>query len=177
MATDTPTPGGGTPVGQPTAQTFGLLEAVMSETLGMAMHNAVRAQGNMQTVNAAAVVASCARMLNASPPAPPAAPTPAANGPTPGPPPTGQIARDTVRAETALGSLVADSQRARGDVQSAATALETLIKHAQAGLPSTTETKDGGPKADPASAQNAGTKDGGQTPDATPPDASTTTTG
>ena len=73
-------------LGQTSAHTFSLLEAVMTETLGMSMHNAVRAQNGMQAVSSAAVVAACARMINATPPAPPPAPGPAP-APAPSPPP------------------------------------------------------------------------------------------
>ncbi|WP_188262100.1 RebB family R body protein [Azospirillum tabaci] len=63
--------------GQSPAQSFAMLDAVMVETLGMAMHNAVHRQQNAGMVNSAAVTAACAKML--------AVPFPT----TPPPPPSG----------------------------------------------------------------------------------------
>lgn len=133
MANDHDETGSGLFVGQ-VAQSFGLLDAVMSETLGMAMHNAVRAQSNMQMVNAAAVVASCARILSAVPgadtplpPSPPPAPGP--DAPTGASPAglLGQIAKDAVRAQTAVDKLASDHRMAQLDVQQAAEALQTIL--------------------------------------------------
>ena len=50
--------------GQSPAQSFAMLDAVMVETLGMAMHNAVHRQQNAGMVNSAAVTAACAKMLS-----------------------------------------------------------------------------------------------------------------
>ncbi|MFL7904015.1 RebB family R body protein [Azospirillum argentinense] len=61
--------------GQSPAQSFAMLDAVMVETLGMAMHNAVHRQQNAGMVNSAAVTAACAKMLSVpfptTPPPPP----------------------------------------------------------------------------------------------------------
>ena len=54
-------------VGQAPALTQGLLDAVMAQTLGLAMHNAVTAQQNAQTASTAAVTATCARLVQARP--------------------------------------------------------------------------------------------------------------
>lgn len=50
-------------LGHSPAQSMGIIDAVMAETLGMAMHNAVSAQQNSQMVGAAAVTSACAKML------------------------------------------------------------------------------------------------------------------
>src|SRR5947209_574108 len=50
-------------LGQAPAQTTGMLDAVMTETIGMAMYNAVTTQHNSQMVASAAIAATCARML------------------------------------------------------------------------------------------------------------------
>ena len=50
-------------VGQAPAGTTGMLDAVMAETIGMAMYNAVTTQHNAQMVASAAIAATCARML------------------------------------------------------------------------------------------------------------------
>ncbi|MFN4296859.1 MAG: RebB family R body protein [Brevundimonas sp.] len=49
--------------GQAPSQAFGMLDAVMVESLGMAMHNAVMRQQGASMVGTAAVTAACARML------------------------------------------------------------------------------------------------------------------
>lgn len=89
-------------LGQSAAQTQGLLDTVMAETLGMSMHNAVTAQHNSQMVASAAVTAACARMIRGATPAPPAV--------TIQPPPprvsTSQIAQSGLDAQAAIGSLL-----------------------------------------------------------------------
>ncbi|MDQ2106210.1 RebB family R body protein [Azospirillum isscasi] len=64
--------------GQSPAQSFAMLDAVMVETLGMAMHNAVHRQQNAGMVNSAAVTAACAKMLSV--PFPTTAPPPPPSG-------------------------------------------------------------------------------------------------
>ncbi|MGD3727160.1 RebB family R body protein [Xanthomonas citri pv. citri] len=51
--------------GQAPAQALGMLDAVMLETLGMAMHNAVNRQQGAGMINAAAITAACAKMISA----------------------------------------------------------------------------------------------------------------
>lgn len=63
-------------IGGAPASAQALLDAVMSETLGMAMHNAVMRQQANSVVSSAATTATCARILQAGggappPPAPP----------------------------------------------------------------------------------------------------------
>ncbi len=50
-------------LGNAPAQTTSMLDAVMAESIGMAMYNAVTTQHNSQMVASAAVAAACARML------------------------------------------------------------------------------------------------------------------
>ncbi|WP_211904951.1 RebB family R body protein, partial [Xanthomonas maliensis] len=78
--------------GQAPAHALGMLDAVMLETLGMAMHNAVNRQQGAGMINAAAITAACAKMISApfpaTPPPPPAPPGPTPTvAPLPGPPP------------------------------------------------------------------------------------------
>jgi hypothetical protein len=44
----------------------GMLSMAMTEAMGLAMHNAVSAQQNAQILNAAAVSATCTRILTAT---------------------------------------------------------------------------------------------------------------
>jgi hypothetical protein len=62
-------------LGNAPAQSTGMLDAVMAESIGMAMYNAVTTQHNSQMVASAAVAAACARMLK-SPGALPPPPLP-----------------------------------------------------------------------------------------------------
>lgn len=52
-------------VAQGPAQSFSMLDMVMLETLGTAMHNAVARQQGAGMVSNAAVTATCAKMINA----------------------------------------------------------------------------------------------------------------
>ncbi len=65
QVTDSVTQSNTTVIGQAPASTQGLLDAVMAETIGMSMHNAVTAQQNSQMMGSAAVAATCARLLKA----------------------------------------------------------------------------------------------------------------
>jgi hypothetical protein len=75
--------------GQAPSQAFGMLDAVLLETLGMAMYNAVNRQHNAHMTGSAAVTAACAKMLQAPYPVPlpPHSPPPSVQ-PLPGPPPS-----------------------------------------------------------------------------------------
>jgi len=53
-------------LGSAPSQTTGMLDALMTETLGMAMYNAVTTQHNSQMVTSAAVTAACSRILKVS---------------------------------------------------------------------------------------------------------------
>ncbi len=62
------------------ANSLAMIHAVGTETTGMLMHNAVGAQRQMQTLGAAAVTATCAKLLGLgypSSPPPPPSPAPA----------------------------------------------------------------------------------------------------
>lgn len=70
------------------SQTIAMLNAVMTETLGMGMHNAISAQQQSQMTGAAATTSTCARILSVLSPkpgggAPPTAPTSSSPGSAP----------------------------------------------------------------------------------------------
>ena len=52
-------------VGIGQSKSMALLNTVMTETIGMSMHNAVSAQQNAQQINNAATTSACARILAA----------------------------------------------------------------------------------------------------------------
>lgn len=104
--------------GQAPSQSFGMLDTVMAETLGMAMHNAVMRQQASGTVNAAAVTAACARMLQVPtqfggpppPPVPPLPPIPPGIQPIqptpPSPPSPNGISEALARAKAAINVIL-----------------------------------------------------------------------
>ncbi len=59
-------------LGNSSAETKSMLDALMAETVGMAMYNAVTNQHNAQMVGNASMTAACARMLKSAYAAPPA---------------------------------------------------------------------------------------------------------
>ncbi|MDR3419515.1 MAG: RebB family R body protein [Nevskia sp.] len=128
--------------GQSPAQSFGMLDAVLLETLGMAMHNAVNRQQGGSVIGAAAVAAACARMLGAplplQPPPPPGPPpTPPVVNPLPGPPPTppppaAVIAAAFAEGEAAIQVLKAQAQSATTDGTQAQNDLKQLATDATA---------------------------------------------
>jgi hypothetical protein len=122
--------------GQAPSQSFGMLDTVMAETLGMAMHNAVMRQQASGTVNAAAVTAACARMLQVPtqfggplpPPDPPLPPTPPGIlpiQPTPPPSPNG-ISEALARAKAAINVILNGVQTGSQEEAEANKALATL---------------------------------------------------
>ncbi len=67
-------------VGNSSPQSLAIMNAVMADTMGMAMHNAVSAQHNAQMIGGASATSACARMLGTmSPPPAPDKPTPSEN--------------------------------------------------------------------------------------------------
>lgn len=90
--TDSVTQANTNAIGQGPAQSMSMIDAVMAETLGMSMHNAVNAQHNSQMIGTASTTSTCARMLamfggvpqgSGGPPGPPGPPGPkGAPGPT-----------------------------------------------------------------------------------------------
>ena len=125
--------------GQSPAQSHGMLDAVLLETLGMAMYNAVNRQQSAGMISSAAVTAACAKMLSApfpiNPPPLPPVPAPVVN-PLPGPPPdlspAALIAAALVEGQTAIQVLQA---QATGSSQDAATARADLQQLASAAAP------------------------------------------
>ena len=143
-------------VAQGPAQSFSMLDMVMLETLGTAMHNAVARQQGAGMVSNAAVTATCAKMINAPWPVPPPAPEPPPPpppqviplpGPVPAPPsPAAVIAAATAEGKTAISVLQAQTHGATADAAAATSslhALQTLAGNAAAPAP--------GPAPDPAS--------------------------
>lgn len=122
--------------GQSPANAFAMLDAVMVETLGMAMYNAVNRQQNAGMVNSAAVTAACARMLNAFPSVPqpePPPPVPAPNVnplPSPGPAPTSDEVVKTAfsRANDAITTLQGTASSSGAIAQEASADLQNLAK-------------------------------------------------
>jgi hypothetical protein len=135
--------------GQSPAQSFGMLDAVLLETLGMAMHNAVIRQQNASMTSNAAVTAACAKMLQARIPLPPppAPPTPPTVEPLPGPPsnlsPSAQVAAanaDAVDGVTNLQQLAAGSSTVASTAMSDLQAIATMAQTTSATGSSTSNT-------------------------------------
>ncbi|KAF7781795.1 hypothetical protein PRUB_b1126 [Pseudoalteromonas rubra] len=63
-------------MGSAPVQSMGMLNVAATETIGMSMFNAISTQQNAQTSASAAVAASCAKMLQQSPPMPEKKPAP-----------------------------------------------------------------------------------------------------
>jgi len=125
--------------GQAPAQAHGMLDAVLLETLGMAMYNAVNRQQSAGMISSAAVTAACAKMLSAPfpnlAPPPPPAPPPVVEplpGPTPDLPPAALIAAAMAEGQTAIQVL---QTQASGSSQDAATARADLQQLATAAAP------------------------------------------
>lgn len=124
-----------TVIGTAAAQSFGILDAVMSETIGMAMHNAVGNQRNMQMVSSAAVSATCARILNSyAPPPPKPAPPPTPPAPPRAPDPSAALAQGTQSAKAAIAKVITDASQAAGSVSAATTGLKEIEDQAQQGI-------------------------------------------
>ncbi|MEA3062529.1 MAG: hypothetical protein QOJ94_2310 [Sphingomonadales bacterium] len=94
------------------AHSIGMLDTVMTETLGMAMYNAVNRQQGAGMISSAAVTAACAKMIAAhlapAVPKPPAPVPPPTIEPLRTPPPNGEfadIASALAEAESAISVL------------------------------------------------------------------------
>jgi hypothetical protein len=128
--------------GQAPSQAFGILDTVMAETLGMSMHNAVMRQQADGMVNAAAMTATCAKMLqsqhpqNPPPVFLPVQPEPPKPDhlyppqPPPAPAPVAAIAQAIADGEAALDALkrqAADAQAQADAVAKQVTAVEAEL--------------------------------------------------
>ncbi|WP_414441660.1 RebB family R body protein [Burkholderia sp. 22PA0106] len=129
--------------GQAPAQAFGMLDAVLLETLGIAMYNAVNRQQGSGMMSAAAVTSACAKMLSVPfdfkpPPPPPVVPPPSVE-PLPGPPlasdPAAVVAAANAQAQVALGVLQAEAQQAQNTVTQAQQDMQNLSARLQGGTP------------------------------------------
>jgi hypothetical protein len=123
--------------GQAPSQAFSLLDAVMAETLGMAMHNAISRQQGAGVISSAAVTAACAKMLVVPfpiLPALPIPPLPPVVEPLPGPPPDlspGAVAAAAYAgAEAAIDVLKATAAGASNLSETAQADLDQLITDA-----------------------------------------------
>jgi hypothetical protein len=124
--------------GESPAQSFGMLDAVMAETLGMAMHNAVMRQQAASMVSSAAVTAACAKMLQTPyailpPPDPPLMPLRGVQ-PLDGPPSrtADVIAAAAEQAETGIHRLKAEVIELEQDTAAAEAALKAAAADATA---------------------------------------------
>jgi len=113
--------------GQAASQALGMLDAVLLETLGMAMYNAVNRQQGAGMISSAAITAACAKMLAAPFPIAPPPPTPGPPPevkPLPGPPlqpapPAAVIAAALAEGKTAIEVLKAQAGDSSDDAASA----------------------------------------------------------
>lgn len=121
------------------SQSMGMLDAVLLDTLGMAMHNAVSRQQNSHMASQAAVTAACARMLQVQPPAPPKPLPPPAPVVQPLPPPktdlAADIAADATTAELGVTRLQTDATTAGQDAEAATAALKKIADLASPAQP------------------------------------------
>jgi hypothetical protein len=128
-------------------QAFGMLDSVMTETLGMAMYNAVSRQQGSSMIGSAATTAVCAKMLSAPfpfeipppPPPPPAPPAPPPSGgveplapppPKPPPPAAAIIAAAKAEGEWAIKTLKAEEIDLIESAEAARDALVQLTANA-----------------------------------------------
>ncbi|MGJ5083181.1 RebB family R body protein [Bradyrhizobium sp. HKCCYLS3013] len=130
--------------GQSPSQAFGLLDAVMVETLGMAMHNAIGRQQGASVIGSAAVTAACAKMLSVplpiAPPPAPKPPPPAVDplpGPPPNPSPSAAVAAAFAEAESAVTALKLQASSASSLAQTAQADLNQIVTDAGGTTPST----------------------------------------
>jgi len=129
--------------GQAPAQAFGMLDAVLLETLGIAMYNAVNRQQGAGMLSAAAVTTACAKMLGVpldikAPPPPPAVTPPGVEplpGPSPSLDPAAAIAVANAQAQAALATLQTQAQQAESAATLAQQDMHNLSSRLQGGAP------------------------------------------
>lgn len=151
-------------VGLAPAQSMGMLDAVLVETVGMAMYGAVSRQQNAQMTATASITATCARILSAFAPAP--APTPPVPltppvkpadppvvKPIPGAPPAASAAaQEAAAAVTALQGVDALTQLRGQSLQTAVQSEADLLKMANKIQPPAPTPGAGTPPAPPSAA-------------------------
>ncbi|MEA1672211.1 RebB family R body protein [Nitrospirillum sp. BR 11163] len=132
--------------GQAPSQAFGMLDAVMVETMGMAMHNAINRQQGAGMIGSAAVAAACARLLSMPIAVPPGPPPPAPQDPPPPPvvaplpspppnlPPSAIVAAAMAQGVQAIDALRSQAAAAGSVAASAEQDLQTLSQDALAPL-------------------------------------------
>ena len=123
--------------GHAASQALGMLDAVLLESLGMSMYNAVNRQQSAGMISAAALTATCAKMLSTplatgtppAPPPPPGAPPDVRQlpGPPPSPPlPAAVIAAAMAEGRSAIQTLKDQALSASDDAANAADDLKSL---------------------------------------------------
>jgi len=125
--------------GHAPAHAFGMLDTVMTDTLGMTMYNAVSRQQGASMIGSAAVTAACARMVSVPFPVvvapPPEPPPPPAVDPLPPPPPdpmpsSAIIAAATAQAEAAIATLKFEADQASADAEEVSLSLAQIAEDA-----------------------------------------------
>ena len=128
--------------GHAPAHAFGMLDAVMVETRGMAMYNAVSRQQGGSMIGSAAVTAVCAKMLNAPftlppKPSPPLPPKPPHVHPLPPvqEPASVVIKTAAAEAEFAISKLRAEAEKSGEDAADAKKSLSEIATDASKSIP------------------------------------------
>jgi hypothetical protein len=121
-------------------QAFGMLDTVMTETLGMAMYNAVSRQQGSSMIGSAATTAVCAKMLSTPfpfeipTPHPPPSPSPSGGvkplRPVNPPRPSDIVADAAASADVAIDLLWQEADDSDTTAQAARAELETIVEHA-----------------------------------------------
>ena len=121
-------------VGNAPADSFAMLDTVMSETIGMLMHGAVSSQHNAQMIGNASVTATCARILGV-PVASPSGGGLAPINPVKDPEPPSDLAQDISlnynEAQSAVSSLNQDLKQAENNEKNAKSLLQKLADMAR----------------------------------------------
>ena len=107
------------------SQSQSMVDAVMAETIGMSMHNAVSSQQRAQMLSSAAVTAACARIVAATAKEAPLPVVTTLPAPSSSNTPASDIAQSNMDAQAAITALsrqadssTKDASTARGDLKS-----------------------------------------------------------
>jgi Killing trait len=122
-------------------QAFGMLDTVMTETLGMAMYNAVSRQQGASMIGSAATTAVCAKMLSTPfpfeipPPRPPVPPSPHGGGvkplrPVNPPSPSDIVADAAAAADEAVDLLWQEADDSDSTAHAARAELAAIVERA-----------------------------------------------
>ena len=111
------------------AESFAILDLVMTETVGMGMHNAVNAQHSMQMMASAAITATCARMINGQDVVDHGKP---ASSTSSSAPPVGPLA--PTDPATIIAAAQSEAQKAAGTITKAASMAKQTVSEAKDAL-------------------------------------------